>query len=99
MHTTYQCEILKPDEDLNIAVMEGVTFRNYNDENRMENIKMIRVMVRSSLLDKLLMVDLEVERPCGRGLGCHMNDVEVSHESCTCVIRMMHKHRTNMHVH
>ena len=78
--TAYQCEILKPDEDLNIAVMEGVTFRNYNDEKRMKNIEIIRVMARLSPLDKLLMVDLEAERPYGSGHGRRMNDVEVFDE-------------------
>ena len=66
--------------DLNIAVMEGVTFRNYNDEKRMENIEMIRVMTRLSPLDKLLMVDLEAERPYGSGHGRRKNDAEVLHE-------------------
>ena len=51
-----ECGILKPDEDLNNAVVEGVTFRNYSDEERMEKIEMIRVMARSSPFDKLLMV-------------------------------------------
>ena len=51
-----ECEILKLDEDLNNALMEGVTFKNYIDEERMEKIEMIRVMARSSVFDKLLMV-------------------------------------------
>ncbi|CAL5421817.1 unnamed protein product [Camellia sinensis] len=48
--------IVKPNEDLNNAVVEGVTFRNYSDEERMEKINTIRVMARSSPSDKLLMV-------------------------------------------
>ena len=51
-----ECGILKPDEDMNNAVVEGVTFRNFSDEERMEKIDMIRVMARSSPFDKLLMV-------------------------------------------
>ncbi|THG10712.1 hypothetical protein TEA_025081 [Camellia sinensis var. sinensis] len=48
--------IVKPNEDSNNAVVEGVTFRNYSDEERMEKINTIRVMARSSPFDKLLMV-------------------------------------------
>ncbi|KAI7999123.1 Calcium-transporting ATPase 12, plasma membrane-type [Camellia lanceoleosa] len=48
--------IVKPNEDSNNAVIEGVTFRNYSDEERMEKINTIRVMARSSPFDKLLMV-------------------------------------------
>ncbi|KAL6989796.1 putative calcium-transporting ATPase 13, plasma membrane-type [Sarracenia purpurea var. burkii] len=51
-----ECGILKPSEDLNNAVVEGITFRNYSDEERMEKISTIRVMARSSPIDKLLMV-------------------------------------------
>ena len=51
-----ECEILKPDEDLNNAIMEGVTFRNYTTDERMEKIEMIWVMARSSPFDKHLMV-------------------------------------------
>ncbi|KAE8729679.1 Calcium-transporting ATPase 9, plasma membrane-type [Hibiscus syriacus] len=51
-----ECGILQPDEDLNEAVIEGVQFRNYSPEERMEKINEIRVMARSSPFDKLLMV-------------------------------------------
>jgi Ca2+-transporting ATPase len=37
-------------------VVEGVVFRNYTDEQRMEKVDKIRVMARSSPFDKLLMV-------------------------------------------
>lgn len=37
-------------------VVEGVEFRNYTDEERMEKVDRIKVMARSSPLDKLLMV-------------------------------------------
>ncbi|KAL7239239.1 hypothetical protein ACSBR2_005184 [Camellia fascicularis] len=47
--------IVKPNEDSNNVVVEGVTFRNYSDEERMEKINTIRVMARSSPFDKLLM--------------------------------------------
>ncbi|KAI7997204.1 putative calcium-transporting ATPase 13, plasma membrane-type [Camellia lanceoleosa] len=48
--------IVKPNEDSNNAVIEGVTFRNYSDEERTEKINTIRVMARPSPFDKLLMV-------------------------------------------
>ncbi|XP_050261718.1 putative calcium-transporting ATPase 13, plasma membrane-type isoform X5 [Quercus robur] len=52
-----ECKILNPDEDLdNEAVVEGVQFRNYSPEERMEKIDKILVMARSSPFDKLLMV-------------------------------------------
>ncbi|KAA8537013.1 hypothetical protein F0562_029491 [Nyssa sinensis] len=51
-----ECGILKPNEDLNNAVVEGITFRNYSQEERMVKIDSIRVMARSSPFDKLLMV-------------------------------------------
>ncbi|CAL9245278.1 unnamed protein product [Arabidopsis halleri] len=53
----FECGILdhndKDDED---AVVEGVQFRNYTDEERMQKVDKIRVMARSSPSDKLLMV-------------------------------------------
>ncbi|GLT95184.1 hypothetical protein SLE2022_128800 [Rubroshorea leprosula] len=52
-----ECGILSLDEDLtNEAVVEGVQFRNYSPEERMQKIENIRVMARSSPFDKLLMV-------------------------------------------
>ncbi|KAL7239243.1 hypothetical protein ACSBR2_005188 [Camellia fascicularis] len=48
--------IVKPNEDSSNAMVEGVTFRNYSDEERMEKINTIRVMARSSPFDKLVMV-------------------------------------------
>ncbi|KAM3694966.1 hypothetical protein ACJW31_07G094900 [Castanea mollissima] len=52
-----ECKILNYDEDLdNEAVVEGVQFRNYSPEERMEKIDKILVMARSSPFDKLLMV-------------------------------------------
>ncbi|XP_030942683.1 putative calcium-transporting ATPase 13, plasma membrane-type [Quercus lobata] len=52
-----ECKILNPDEDLdNEAIVEGVQFRNYSPEERMEKIDKILVMARSSPFDKLLMV-------------------------------------------
>lgn len=53
----FECGILQPGEDLNIAVIEGSTFRNYSQEERMEIVEKIRVMARSSPFDKLLMVE------------------------------------------
>nr|KYP61544.1 Putative calcium-transporting ATPase 13, plasma membrane-type [Cajanus cajan] len=52
-----ECGILDPDEELEEeAVVEGFQFRNFSQEERMEKIDRIRVMARSSPLDKLLMV-------------------------------------------
>ncbi|KAF9607031.1 hypothetical protein IFM89_030804 [Coptis chinensis] len=52
-----ECGILKPDQDLsNGEVVEGVEFRNYTLEERMEKVDKILVMARSSPFDKLLMV-------------------------------------------
>ncbi|KAM1392487.1 hypothetical protein ACFX2I_020058 [Malus domestica] len=53
-----ECGILKPDQDMffNGAVIEGVQFRNYTAEERMEKVDKICVMARSSPFDKLLMV-------------------------------------------
>ncbi|RDY01772.1 Calcium-transporting ATPase 12, plasma membrane-type, partial [Mucuna pruriens] len=50
-----ECGIL--DLDVNAGeVVEGVEFRNYTEEDRMEKVDKIRVMARSSPLDKHLMV-------------------------------------------
>ncbi|KAM1316711.1 hypothetical protein PS2_019834 [Malus domestica] len=53
-----ECGILKPDQDMffSSAVIEGVQFRNYTAEERMEKVDKICVMARSSPFDKLLMV-------------------------------------------
>ena len=51
-----ECEILKPDEDLSKLVVEGITFRNYTDEETIETIEMIGVMAKSFLFDKFLIM-------------------------------------------
>ncbi|KAG5549769.1 hypothetical protein RHGRI_014917 [Rhododendron griersonianum] len=52
-----ECGILKPNQDMKSgAVVEGVEFRNYTPEERMEKVDKICVMARSSPFDKLLMV-------------------------------------------
>ncbi|XP_057800965.1 calcium-transporting ATPase 12, plasma membrane-type [Salvia miltiorrhiza] len=52
-----ECGILDPNQHVaNGEVVEGIEFRNYTDEERRVKIKKIRVMARSSPLDKLLMV-------------------------------------------
>ncbi|KAI8566320.1 hypothetical protein RHMOL_Rhmol02G0031700 [Rhododendron molle] len=52
-----ECGILKPNQDMKSeAVVEGVEFRNYTPEERMEKVDKICVMARSSSVDKLLMV-------------------------------------------
>ncbi|KAG5560234.1 hypothetical protein RHGRI_003504 [Rhododendron griersonianum] len=51
------CGILKPNQDMESgAVVEGVEFRSYTPEERMEKVDKICVMARSSPFDKLLMV-------------------------------------------
>ncbi|KAL9668485.1 hypothetical protein QQ045_006019 [Rhodiola kirilowii] len=52
-----ECGILKFDQEVTKGeVVEGVEFRNYTEEERMEKVDKIRVMARSSPSDKLLMV-------------------------------------------
>ncbi|CAI9762635.1 unnamed protein product [Fraxinus pennsylvanica] len=52
-----ECGILKMTEEIdNGSVVEGVEFRNYTEEERMEKVDKICVMARSSPSDKLLMV-------------------------------------------
>ncbi|GER24876.1 calcium-transporting ATPase [Striga asiatica] len=52
-----ECGILDPDERVsNDEVVEGAEFRNYSPEERAIRVERIRVMARSSPLDKLLMV-------------------------------------------
>ncbi|XP_061993006.1 putative calcium-transporting ATPase 13, plasma membrane-type [Rosa rugosa] len=51
-----ECGILRPGQDMLGAVIEGVEFRNYTPEERMEKVEKISVMARSSPFDKLLMV-------------------------------------------
>ncbi|KAF7116590.1 hypothetical protein RHSIM_RhsimUnG0023400 [Rhododendron simsii] len=52
-----ECGILKPNQDMKSgAVVEGLEFRNYTPEERMEKVDKICVMARSSPVDKLLMV-------------------------------------------
>ncbi|XP_074379779.1 putative calcium-transporting ATPase 13, plasma membrane-type [Apium graveolens] len=51
-----ECGILSIDQDMDGAVVEGVEFRNYTVEERMEKVDQICVMARSSPFDKLLMV-------------------------------------------
>ncbi|XP_010545103.1 PREDICTED: calcium-transporting ATPase 12, plasma membrane-type [Tarenaya hassleriana] len=53
-----ECGILEhgdQDDDKEVVV-DGVQFRNYNDEERIQKVDKIRVMARSSPSDKLLMV-------------------------------------------
>lgn len=52
-----ECGILDPNQLVAAGeVIEGIEFRSYTDEERRLKIKNIRVMARSSPLDKLLMV-------------------------------------------
>ncbi|OVA11918.1 Cation-transporting P-type ATPase [Macleaya cordata] len=58
-----ECGILDLSQDLNSgAVVEGVEFRNYTVEERMEKVDRICVMARSSPFDKLLMVQCLKEK-------------------------------------
>lgn len=60
-----ECGILNPDDNTNNdeVVVEGIRFRNYTPEERLEKIDNIKVMARSSPFDKLLMVQ------CLKNLG------------------------------
>ncbi|KAI4326544.1 hypothetical protein MLD38_031848 [Melastoma candidum] len=54
---TTECGILRPGDETNdCAVIEGSEFRNLSPQARLERVKKIRVMARSSPFDKLLMV-------------------------------------------
>ncbi|XP_062168908.1 putative calcium-transporting ATPase 13, plasma membrane-type [Alnus glutinosa] len=53
-----ECGILRPGQDMvSGAVVEGVEFRNYTPDERLEKVDKICVMARSSPFDKLLMVE------------------------------------------
>ena len=52
-----ECGILGPNQDLSSgAVIEGVEFRNYTPEQRMERVEKNFIMARSSPFEKLVMV-------------------------------------------
>ncbi|XP_030973907.1 putative calcium-transporting ATPase 13, plasma membrane-type [Quercus lobata] len=51
-----ECGILRFDQDVSGVVVEGIEFRNYTPEERMERVGKICVMARSSPFDKLQMV-------------------------------------------
>ncbi|KAI8021284.1 putative calcium-transporting ATPase 13, plasma membrane-type [Camellia lanceoleosa] len=51
-----ECGILRPNQDISGAVVEGEEFRNYMPEERLEKVDKICVMARSSPFDKFLMV-------------------------------------------
>ncbi|KAL3724804.1 hypothetical protein ACJRO7_029898 [Eucalyptus globulus] len=52
-----ECGILRPEDDASSgAIVEGAEFRNYTPEERLWRVEKIRVMARSSPVDKLLMV-------------------------------------------
>lgn len=52
-----ECGILDPKNHVNAGeVVEGVEFRSYTEEERLQKVDKIRVMARSSPMDKYLMV-------------------------------------------
>ncbi|GAB2226384.1 hypothetical protein Drorol1_Dr00022188 [Drosera rotundifolia] len=58
-----ECSILRSNgQETDDEVIEGVVFRNYTREQRLEKVDKIRVMARSSPLDKLLMVQCLKEK-------------------------------------
>ncbi|XP_059645260.1 putative calcium-transporting ATPase 13, plasma membrane-type [Cornus florida] len=57
-----ECGILRPNQEMNGAVVEGVQFRNYTPKERMEKVDNICVMARSTPFDKLLMVQCLKQR-------------------------------------
>ncbi|CAL5392718.1 unnamed protein product [Camellia sinensis] len=52
-----ECGILRPNQDISGAVVQGEEFRNYKPEEQLEKVDKICVMARSSPSDKLLMVE------------------------------------------
>ena len=52
-----ECGILRFDQDMSGALVEGIEFRNYTPKERMEKVDKICVVARSSPFDKLLMVE------------------------------------------
>lgn len=51
------CGIIDPNHDISTGeVIEGTTFQEYAEDERLEKVENIRVMARASTLDKLLMV-------------------------------------------
>ena len=53
-----ECGILRPGQDMvNGVVIEGMEFRNYTPEERMEKVEKISVMAKASPMDKSLMVE------------------------------------------
>ncbi|KAG2325334.1 hypothetical protein Bca52824_008062 [Brassica carinata] len=91
----FECGILDHnDKDEEEAVVEGVQFRNYTDEERMQKVEKIRVMARSSPSDKLLMVKclrlkghvVAVTGDADIGLSMGIQGTEVAKESSDIVI-------------
>ncbi|XP_023522917.1 putative calcium-transporting ATPase 13, plasma membrane-type, partial [Cucurbita pepo subsp. pepo] len=79
-----ECGILNPDDDATNSevVVEGVKFRNYTPEERLEKIGTIRVMARSSPFDKLLMVQcLKNQGHVVAVTGDGTNDAPALHEA------------------
>ncbi|XP_022965553.1 putative calcium-transporting ATPase 13, plasma membrane-type [Cucurbita maxima] len=79
-----ECGILNPDDDATNSevVVEGVKFRNYTPEERLEKIGNIRVMARSSPFDKLLMVQcLKNQGHVVAVTGDGTNDAPALHEA------------------
>ncbi|KAJ8765819.1 hypothetical protein K2173_015690 [Erythroxylum novogranatense] len=52
-----ECGILKPDQNLEGEVVEGLEFQNYTHEEKMERVDKIRVMARATAHQRLLMVE------------------------------------------
>ncbi|KAI3469639.1 hypothetical protein Pfo_026302 [Paulownia fortunei] len=58
-----ECGILHSNQEVDDgSVVEGVEFRNYTEDERMEKVEKIRVMARSSPFDKLLMVQCLIKK-------------------------------------
>ncbi|CAO2837069.1 unnamed protein product [Amaranthus hypochondriacus] len=51
-----ECGILNSFDNQSEAVIEGIEFRNYSDEERLEKVDRIKVMASASPEDKLLMI-------------------------------------------
>ncbi|KAL5852813.1 hypothetical protein ACOSQ3_007931 [Xanthoceras sorbifolium] len=77
------CGILSPNQDMSSGeVIEGEEFRNYTQEERMNKMDKIRVMARSSPLDKKLMVQcLKQKGHVVAVVGNDMNDAAALKEA------------------
>ncbi|CAK9165030.1 unnamed protein product [Ilex paraguariensis] len=76
-----KCGIIDANDQFG-EVVEGVEFRNYTQEERMERVQNIRVMARATPLDKFLMVQcLKQKGHVVAVIGCGIGDVQALREA------------------